>query len=153
MISELDNATPQVFSRSDIRPTEASDFDDEIEDPIDTREIFDLIRDIKDPEHPLTLEELNVVREDQITLGSDGKSVTVEFSPTISRCSLAPLIGISIIVKMIRTLPEYLKIDVRISSGSHESEDAYNKQLNDKERVAAALENSGVIGVINKCIL
>jgi hypothetical protein len=29
---------------------------------------------------------------------------------------------------------------------------AVNKQLNDKERVAAALENSHLIGVVNKCI-
>jgi hypothetical protein len=33
-------------------------------DPIDAREVFDIIRNINDPEHPLTLEELNVVRLD-----------------------------------------------------------------------------------------
>ena len=30
--------------------------------------LLDLIRDIKDPEHPHTLEELNVVNEDSVTV-------------------------------------------------------------------------------------
>lgn len=128
------------------------EYDDQVEDPIDAREIFDLIRDIKDPEHPLTLEELNVVREDQISIDLESNVITIEFSPTINRCSMAPLIGLSIIVKLIRTLPNHMKIDVKISSGTHDAEDAYNKQLNDKERVAAALENNNLLGVINACI-
>jgi len=33
----------------------------EIEDPVDAYEIFDMVRHINDPEHPLTLEQLNVV--------------------------------------------------------------------------------------------
>lgn len=148
----LDNAAPQIFGRSGVRPTTSSELDDDVEDPIDAREIFDLIKDIRDPEHPLTLEELNVVREDQIELSSDRRLAIVEFSPTINRCSMAPLIGISIIVKLIRTLPDCMKVDVRISTGSHDSEDEYNKQLKDKERVAAALENNSVLGVINACI-
>lgn len=149
---QLDNAAPQIFNKSGARVLTQGDYDDQVEDPLDAREIFDLIRDIKDPEHPLTLEELNVVREDQISVDSESKVVTIEFSPTINRCSMAPLIGLSIIVKLLRTLPGQMKIDVKISSGTHDSEDAYNKQLNDKERVAAALENNNLLGVINACI-
>lgn len=149
---QLDNAAPQIFNKSGERILKEEDYDDQVEDPIDAREIFDLIRDIKDPEHPLTLEELNVVREDQISLDLESRVITIEFSPTINRCSMAPLIGLSIIFKLLRTLPDQMKIDVKISSGTHDSEDAYNKQLNDKERVAAALENNNLLGVINACI-
>lgn len=149
---QLDNAAPQIFNKSGARVLAQSDYDDHVEDPLDAREIFDLIRDIKDPEHPLTLEELNVVREDQISMDLESNVVTIEFSPTINRCSMAPLIGLSIIVKLLRTLPDQMKIDVKISSGTHDAEDAYNKQLNDKERVAAALENNNLLGVINACI-
>lgn len=148
----LDNSAPQIYSKSGARQLGASDFDDSVTDPIDSREIFDLVKDIKDPEHPLTLEELNVVREDQISYDPETRVVTIEFSPTINRCSMAPLIGLSIIVKLIRSLPDEMKVDVRISSGTHDSEEAYNKQLNDKERVAAALENSNLLSVINACI-
>lgn len=145
----LDNAAPQIFEKSTGRQLKETDLDDNVDDVLDSREIFDLIRDIKDPEHPLTLEELNVVREDQIDVNLDENVITVEFTPTINRCSLAPLIGLSILVKLLRTLPDHMKIDVKISSGTHDTEEAYNKQLNDKERVAAALENINLLSTIN----
>lgn len=43
-------------------------------------------------------------------------------------------------------------MDVKVTPGSHASEEAVNKQLNDKERVAAAIEKSGIIRVINQCL-
>jgi len=43
-------------------------------------------------------------------------------------------------------------VDVRIRSGTHASEAAVNKQLADKERVAAALENSHLLQVVNQCL-
>ena len=44
-------------------------------------------------------------------------------------------------------------MDVRITPGSHASEEAVNKQLNDKERVAAALENCNLLKVVNQCLI
>ena len=41
---------------------------------------------------------------------------------------------------------------IKIRPGTHQSEIAINKQLNDKERVAAALENNHLLNVVNKCI-
>ena len=46
-------------------------------------------------------------------------------------------------------------LSVRLSlfgSGTHVSEAQVNKQLNDKERVAAALENGHLLQVVNKCL-
>ncbi|PVU90211.1 hypothetical protein BB561_004983 [Smittium simulii] len=70
-----------------------------------------------------------------------------EFTPTIPHCSMATLIGLSIRVCLIRNLPSRFKIDVKVRSGTHNSEAAINKQLNDKERVSAALENSNLLEV------
>ena len=39
-----------------------------------------------------------------------------------------------------------------LTPGSHSTEEAVNKQLNDKERVAAALENAGLGNMIKKCL-
>ena len=78
--------------------------------------------------------------------------VVVYFTPTIPHCSMATLIGLCIRVKLIRSLPRRFKVDIWITPGSHASEAAVNKQLNDKERVAAALENSHLLDVVNKCI-
>ena len=60
-IKELENVNPHIFGKLDNREVTATDWDDDVYDPFDSREIFDLIRTIRDPEHPLSLEELNVV--------------------------------------------------------------------------------------------
>lgn len=65
---------------------------------------------------------------------------------------MATLIGLSIQVKLLRSLPPTMKIEVSIKPGTHASEEAINKQLNDKERVAAALENIHLLQVVNKCL-
>uniref|UniRef100_A0A8C6YY98 Cytosolic iron-sulfur assembly component 2B n=1 Tax=Nothoprocta perdicaria TaxID=30464 RepID=A0A8C6YY98_NOTPE len=111
-----------------------------------------LIRSINDPEHPLTLEELNVVELPCPQVNDAESTVSVAFTPTIPHCSMATLIGLSIKVKLIRSLPERFKVDVHITPGTHASEHAVNKQLADKERVAAALENSHLLEVVNQCL-
>lgn len=65
---------------------------------------------------------------------------------------MATLIGLSLQVRLLRTLPPRFKVKVEVSPGTHTSELAINKQLADKERVAAALENSNLIHVINQCL-
>lgn len=149
---ELENAAPTIHDKAAARPVLPSELDDTVADPFDTREVFDLLRDINDPEHPLTLEELNVVKESQITVDDAKNSVHVQFTPTIPHCSMATLIGLSIRVRLLRSLPERFKVDVEIFPGSHASRDAVNKQLNDKERVAAALENGYLLDVVNQCL-
>ncbi|KAH8379872.1 hypothetical protein KR009_007749 [Drosophila setifemur] len=152
MPTEIENINPNVYDRIKERQVTAKDEDENVADPFDKREIFDLIRNINDPEHPLTLEELHVVQEELIRI-SDGKnSVHIHFTPTIPHCSMATLIGLSIRVKLLRSLPPRFKVTVEITPGTHASEQAVNKQLADKERVAAALENKHLAEVINQCI-
>ena len=64
---------------------------------------------------------------------------------------MATLIGLCIRVKLLRSVPGY-KIRIFIQPGSHQSETAVNKQLNDKERVQAALENTHLLQVVNQCL-
>lgn len=65
---------------------------------------------------------------------------------------MATLIGLSLRVKLLRSLHSRFKVVVKIESGTHVSEHAVNKQLADKERVRAALENEHLLGVVNRCI-
>lgn len=58
---------------------------------------------------------------------------------------MATLIGLMIRVKLHRSLPTRFKVDVLIESGKHEQQVEINKQLNDKERVLAALENASLL--------
>uniref|UniRef100_A0A674ENY4 Cytosolic iron-sulfur assembly component 2B n=1 Tax=Salmo trutta TaxID=8032 RepID=A0A674ENY4_SALTR len=152
--TRLENANPLIFQRTGERLQTANDEDENVADPIDDREIFDILSvSINDPEHPLSLEELNVVEQVRVRVDDQENTVGVEFTPTIPHCSMATLIGLSIKVKLLRSLPERFKIDVHITPGTHASEDAVNKQLADKERVAAALENSQLLEVVNQCLI
>jgi len=150
------NAEPTIYQvvADEQRSAEdiARELDADARDAVDSIEIFELIRHIKDPEHPNTLEQLNVAQLELITVDDDRGRVDVTFTPTIPHCSMATLIGLSIRVKLLRSLPPRFKVDVAVTPGTHASEAAVNKQLNDKERVAAALENDNLLGLVNKCL-
>ena len=155
----VQNANPTVFTQKfqnsvvKLSPIDlVDDMDEDFYESITSSEIFDHIRNLNDPEHPLTLEQLNVVSVENIHVDDDISTVLVQFTPTIPHCSMATLIGLSIRVKLLRVLPQRLKVTIEIYPGSHQSEIAINKQLNDKERVAAALENKHLLDVVNKCI-
>ncbi|KAK0630160.1 hypothetical protein B0T17DRAFT_486228 [Bombardia bombarda] len=135
--------------------------DNFVEEPIDQQEIYDLISTISDPEHPHTLGQLNVVRLPDIHLSpspaerSDPKclsTVLVELTPTINHCSLATVIGLAVRARLEQALPPSYRVDVRMKDGSHAQDDQVNKQLADKERVAAALENDTLRGILEKML-
>ncbi len=153
-MTELINANPTIYNvKQGPLVEEKFQYDDEDEREIfSSTEIFEMIRHLNDPEHPLTLEQLNVVSEENIMVDDKINKIAVNFTPTIPHCSMATLIGLSIRVKLLRSLPNRFKVIVKITPGSHQSEDAVNKQLNDKERVAAALENAHLLEIVNKCI-
>ena len=152
MSFEGQNLNPKVFeaivSEEFERLRLAQELNLETEDELDAYEVFDCIRHINDPEHPLTLEQLKVVTPDLIEIKD--KQVKVKFTPTIPNCSAATLIGLMIKVKLERSLPSEYKYDVFITEGMHDQELAVNRQLNDKERVFAALENGNLLSMVNK---
>mmetsp|Transcript_17690 Transcript_17690/g.26503 ORF Transcript_17690/g.26503 Transcript_17690/m.26503 type:complete len:166 (+) Transcript_17690:22-519(+) len=147
------NANPVVYKteRTERKLEKESDTEDAPE-PFDSLEVFDLIRNINDPEHPLTLEQLRVTQLKGIHVDDKKNYIKINFTPTIPHCSMATLIGLSIRVKLIRSLPPRFKVDIEITPGTHNQEKAVNKQLNDKERVAAALENANLLNVVDKCL-
>ena len=145
-------------SQSDHNVSDTSD-EDAIE-PFDAQEIYDLISTISDPEHPLSLGSLAVVNLPDISIAptlphrpsSDLQTVTVLITPTITHCSLATVIGLGVRVRLEQSLPPRFRVDVKIKEGTHSTAEEVNKQLADKERVAAALENSTLMGVIKKML-
>lgn len=119
-------------------------------------EVYDIIRTIRDPEKPNTLEELDVVTEERVEvklLADDEYLIIIRFTPTVPHCSLATLIGLCLRVKLQRCLPFKHKLEIYISEGSHSTEEDINKQINDKERVAAAMENPNLREIVEQCVL
>ena len=127
--------------------------------------LAEAIRDIRDPEHPNSLEELSVVDPDAITIeeGEDFGTVLVEVTPTVPHCSMAALIGLSLRARLqppgtfessaAAILPTKYKLDIQIADGTHVNAGELTKQLNDKERVAAALENPLLRQRVMECIV
>ncbi|RKF63209.1 MIP18 family protein [Erysiphe neolycopersici] len=139
-------------------PDFESDSDDSNTEPIDEQEIYDLIAPISDPEHPLSLESLGVVKLQDVHLSQifDHLSpvvlshVLVELTPTVTHCSLATVIGLGVRVRLEQALPPSYRVEVKIKKDTHSQAEEVSKQLADKERVAAALENENLLGILKK---
>lgn len=119
--------------------------------------IIDLISSIVDPEHPLTLGSLSVVNLPDIHIAplrntEEISVVTVLITPTITHCSLATVIGLGVRVRLEQALPPRFRVDVKIKEGTHSTAEAVTRQLSDKERVAAALENATLMGVLKRML-
>ena len=147
------NTNPVIFNKRDYDELKhlrlIEELDLKIDDAIDSFEVFDIVRNIQDPEHPLTLEDLNVITLEDIAVDEQKKEILVGFTPTVPNCSSAALIGLIILAKLQRALPSSYHIKVFINKNCHDSEIQINKQMADKERVAAAFENANLINTIN----
>ena len=144
---EKDNPNPLLDNDDDDDMNYNILFQDNLSDDLlDIRdELYDELSTILDPEHPHTLGELNVLKEKYILLLYDNSNILhikIYYKPTVPHCSLATLIALCIHHKL-QTLFIHLnpfKLDLAIVPGTHETELEINKQINDKERVSAALE-------------
>lgn len=119
--------------------------------------VFDIVSSIRDPEKPNSLGELDVVRQDLVDIrrreGGERRVVRIGLVPTVPHCSLATLIGLCVRTKLERELPrEQFKVDLYLVPGSHQSAEEITKQINDKERVAAAMENPNLRQTVTACI-
>ena len=119
--------------------------DDNIEDKVDIYEVFEIIRNITDPEHPYNLEELNIISLEDISVDNDNRLITVYFTPTIANCGFASFIGLSIKKKLLNFISPKYNIDVLIKEPKNESDKNLNKQMNDKERLEASNLNEKLV--------
>ena len=119
--------------------------DDNIEDKVDMYEVFEIIRNITDPEHPYNLEELNIISLEDISVDNDNRLITVYFTPTIANCGFASFIGLSIKKKLLNFISPKYNIDVLIKEPKNESDKNLNKQMNDKERLEASYLNEKLV--------
>ncbi|KAM7523069.1 hypothetical protein LguiA_012971 [Lonicera macranthoides] len=210
MVSGLINANPTVYEKKERRARTGTGPGDVNEYAVEP--FLHHIRDIKDPEHPYSLEELKVISEEAVEVNDENSHVRVTFTPTVEHCSMATVIGLCLRVKLMRSLPSRYKplqreglviskqsveefkmhlcdtwhfgsnrtmeqryaredirlindtrissihpkirilVDIRVAPGTHATEAAVNKQLNDKERVAAALENPNLVDMVDECL-
>ena len=116
---------PEIRSESDL--TAQRDHFREITKNKDDLEIiftiYESLRSIRDPEHPYTLEQLNVINMEDIEVIEKGDKhyVTVYWRPIYPTCNYANHIGLAMLIKLERELNniEGLKILFLIKPGGH----------------------------------
>ncbi|OQU90915.1 hypothetical protein SORBI_3001G072800 [Sorghum bicolor] len=138
-------------------------------DALDPLDVFDTVRDIKDPEHPYSLEQLSVLSQESVSVDEKLGRIQlcrnclcllvvtlyvrrITFTPTVQHCSMATVIGLCLRLKLMQNFPPHFKVDIKVAPGSLANEESVNKQLNDKERVAAALENPNLRQLVDECL-
>ncbi|RAL52523.1 hypothetical protein DM860_017217 [Cuscuta australis] len=151
----LVNANPVVYAKK-----ERIARSDDPHAAVDPLEIYDILSrllllflDIRDPEHPYSLEQLSVLSEESITVDDKLGRILITFTPTIQHCTMATVIGLCLREKLKNYFPPHHKVvDIKVAPGSHADEESVNKQLNDKERIAAALENPNLRQLVDECL-
>ncbi|MHA1208635.1 MAG: metal-sulfur cluster assembly factor [Candidatus Freyarchaeota archaeon] len=107
-------------------------------------EILEVLKEVQDPEMPVSILELDMVNEDDITIESDNK-VKVTFKPTSAMCPMGSVIGVLIKKK----LKDKLGVDaeVMVRPGTHMNEEMVNDIINNKEKyeqIVKRLEDAGI---------
>ena len=96
-------------------------------------EAYDIIRTIRDPEFPHSLEELNVVDPDLVvvTVNEEHKMINFEVTwvPTTPSCGFALNIALCIRVKLQRELSvkQWAKIDIYVQEGKHDNKEGIDR--------------------------
>ena len=137
----------QTYKNDWVKDRKKHENDDNIEDEIDKYEIFEIIRNITDPEHPYNLEELNIVSLEDIIVDNKNRLIIVYFTPTIENCGFASFIGLSIKKKLLNFISHKYNIDVLIKEPKNENDKNLNKQMNDKERLEASNLNKNLVNL------
>merc|ERR1719331_1629602 len=107
-------------------------------------DVYFTARDVRDPEYPYNLGQLRVIYPQGISVDEHRQRMTVEFKPTVEHCSSARLISLCIRTKLVRDFGDQWKITVNCRPHSHHEWSEISKQVNDKERYHAALENDAI---------
>lgn len=115
-------------------------------------DVWLMLQSIRDPEFPYSISQLKVLSPDGVHVDEALSRVSISFRPTIEHCSMATLIGLAIRIKLARHFGPRWYLDIHVHPGSHLDETDINKQLSDKERVAAAIENTNLMLVIDEMI-
>uniref|UniRef100_A0A7S1J9D3 MIP18 family-like domain-containing protein n=1 Tax=Eutreptiella gymnastica TaxID=73025 RepID=A0A7S1J9D3_9EUGL len=156
----LDNPAPVVT----LCPTTT---DEPPSDGFDAADVLSIIGPIRDPEHPFSLAQLEVVSKDNIQVHVQPKEsfgggqrmqdegrIRIVLKPTVAHCSFINHIALCIHARLQDYLPPdiHWKLDLGLVPGSHDRELEVVKQINDKERVCAALENPHLMKEVERCI-
>ena len=115
---------------------------------MDKSEVLAVLQKVNDPEHPISVVDMDIVTEDDIKIDSD--MVEVEFTPTVPFCPMGGAIGVIIKYAIEKELG--VTAQVRVKAGKHVQEKALNETLGDPDRYEEAKAKFLEAGLMEHCI-
>jgi len=107
-------------------------------------EILNILSKVYDPEIPLSVTELGIVKEEDISI-SDG-NIRVLFTPTSPICPMGGVIGILIKYELEKVLGR--EVEVKVKPGTHIQESSLNRLLDNREEYERQVSRLKSLGLI-----
>jgi metal-sulfur cluster biosynthetic enzyme len=117
---------------------------------METEAVMTVLRRVLDPEHPVNVVEMGLVKNGDVTITDD--AISIEFAPTSPMCPMGAVIGIIIRKAVEDEFPDK-KVNVTVKAGTHMREDACNTMINDENQYKTAIEKLTVSGALDRLIV
>lgn len=117
---------------------------------METEDVMVVLRRVLDPEHPVNVVEMGLVKNEDVTITDD--AIRVEFAPTSPMCPMGAVIGIIIRKAVEDEFPDK-NVNVTLKSGTHMREDACNTMINDEDQYRSAIEKLTASGALDRLIV
>jgi len=111
-------------------------------------EVYNVLKKVKDPEHPIPITEMGIVLPEDITVTED--EIKVVFRPTSPFCPMGAVIGFVIKYALNENFPRY-KVTVRVKEGTHINEYGINKALENNNVYLRNIEKLKEHGILQRC--
>jgi metal-sulfur cluster biosynthetic enzyme len=116
---------------------------------MDKATILKRFQTVYDPEHPVSILDLKIVTEDDVSINDNNVSVT--FTPTTPFCPMGAVIGV-VIKKVLQDMDPEANVEVKVKAGSHVREPMVNQMINDPAQYERTIKNLEDNGLLDQCI-
>lgn len=117
---------------------------------MDEQAVIAVLRRVLDPEHPINIVDMGLVRPEDVTITEN--EVHVEFKPTSPVCPMGSVIGM-LIRKALEDASPGMRVVVRLKPGSHLQEAACNGMINDDQQYQSTIAKLAANGHLDRLIL
>jgi len=111
-------------------------------------EILEALKNVFDPEYPLSVVDLKIVEEKDIFF--DGEKIRIEFTPTTPYCPMGGIIGV--LIKYALENKFNREFDIKVKAGGHVQEAILNELLSSKEKYDETIQRLKTAGILERCI-
>jgi metal-sulfur cluster biosynthetic enzyme len=117
---------------------------------MDKQTVITVLRRVLDPEHPINIVDMGLVRPEDVTITEN--EIQVEFKPTSPVCPMGAVIGM-LIRKALEDASPGVRVVVRLKPGSHLQEAACNGMISDDQQYQETIEKLAAGGHLDRLIL